>query len=322
MKRLAMLATILMAATSCDKAKEFVRSGQAAGPPQVEPGEALDLAAKPRILFQVFGEASDPRMIPVAAVQDGKLRQITLSREGWEEFDAMFLRRGKSYTLYRDGLPVGVATVRQGMWERAEPLYTLPGCETLTPLAAVSVDRKLKSDFTIEYLASADSFTPPRYARAASSAEVVRQAKQLGYELGTAASITKATLDSLDFRAVAVPTGAHRLPTIIGTFIDPTVEDVRAASGRMVHVFFIADADDSGRYHPSYVHRVNGPLESSAFRRYSDHADITGDGIDELVLEGWQYRGDTFMLVLGYSEGTWSEVFRSRPNSCHDERRR
>jgi hypothetical protein len=89
-----------------------------------------------------------------------------------------------------------------------------------------------------------------------------------------------------------------------------------------VHLFFIAEMDSTGHYRATYLHRVNGPLETAAFRRYSDHADITGDGIDEIVLEGWQYRGDTFMLVLAYSGGDWTEVFRSRPNWCLDERRR
>jgi hypothetical protein len=322
MKRLAMLATILTVATSCDKAKEFVRSGQSAGPPQVDPSEALDLATKPTILFQVFGESSDPRMIPVAAVQDGKVRQITLSRDGWEQFDAMYLRRGKSYNIYRDGAAVGIATVRQGMWERAEPLYSLPGCRTLTPLAAVTLDRKLDANFAVEFLATADTFARPRSAPAASTAQVTRQARALGYELGTAANIARATLDSLDFRAIAVPTGANGMPTLIGSFIDPTVEDASSASALMVHLFFIAEMDSTGHYRATYLHRVNGPLETAAFRRYSDHADITGDGIDEIVLEGWQYRGDTFMLVLAYSGGDWTEVFRSRPNWCLDERRR
>ncbi len=317
-----MLATILTVATSCDKAKEFVRSGQAAGPPQVDPSEALDLSANPTIIFQVFGEASDPRMIPIAAVEKGRLRDITLSKEGWEQFDAMFLRRGKRFPLYRDGLPVGDAVVKQGMWEREEPLYTLPSCQTLTPLAAVSLDGKIKTDFTVEFLAATDTFSHPRYAQATTSAEVVRQARALAYDLGGEASISKATLDSLDFRALAVPTGVGAAPTIVASFVDPTADDPTSTASRMVHLLFVADPDSSGRYRASYVHRINGPLETASFRRYSDHADLDGNGTDELVLEGWQFRGDTFLLVLGWKDGKWEEVFRSRSNWCLDERKK
>lgn len=320
MKRLAMLATILMVATSCDKAKAFLESGQAAGPPQVDPGEALDLASNPTILFQVFGESTDPRMIPVAAVQSGRLRHINLSHEGWQHFDAMFLRRGKTYTLYRDGLPIGAATVKQGMWEREEPLYSLPGCQTLTPLAAVSLDKNLKTDFTVEFLATADTLSKGRPTRAVSKADLTRQARAVAYAAGEPAGITKAMLDSLDFRAMAVPTGASGAPTLVASFIDPTAEDPSTHSGQMVHLFMVAEQDSTGQYQASYVHRINGPLATAAFRRYSDHADLTGDGIDEIVLEGWQYRGDTFLLVVGFVNGEWREVFRSRTNWCLDER--
>jgi hypothetical protein len=319
-KRLAMLATILMVATSCDKAKAFLRSGQAAGPPQVDPSEALDLASNPTILFQVFGESTDPRMIPVAAVQKGRIRHINMSHEGWEHFDAMFLRRGKSYTLYRDGLPVGLATVKQGMWERDEPLYSLPGCHTLTPLAAVALDKKLKTDFTVEFLALADTVTRQRVTRPPSRADLTRQARELAYEVGVPANITKGMLDSLDFRAIAVPTGASNSPTLIASFLDPTAEEPSTHSGQMVHLFLVAERDSTGHYRASYVHRVNGPLATAAFRRYSDHADLTGDGVDEIVLEGWQHRGDTFLLVVGFVNGEWREVFRSRTNWCLDER--
>src|SRR6185312_14339213 len=52
--KLVALATILMVATGCDKAKEFVRAGQKSAPPHFAPGEELDLAGKPDVLFQVF----------------------------------------------------------------------------------------------------------------------------------------------------------------------------------------------------------------------------------------------------------------------------
>ena len=52
------------------------------------------------------------------------------------------------------------------------------------------------------------------------------------------------------------------------------------------------------------------PSGTAEFRRYIDHLDINGDGIDEIVLEGWQFAGETYVSVLGYANGEWSEVFR------------
>ena len=43
---------------------------------------------------------------------------------------------------------------------------------------------------------------------------------------------------------------------------------------------------------------------------------MNGDGVDEIVLEGWQFAGETFVSVLGYANGEWSEVFRGRSSWC------
>jgi hypothetical protein len=42
--------------------------------------------------------------------------------------------------------------------------------------------------------------------------------------------------------------------------------------------------------------------------------------VDEIILEGWTYGGDTFLTVLGWKNGKWSEVYRARSNWCLDER--
>ena len=76
-------------------------------------------------------------------------------------------------------------------------------------------------------------------------------------------------------------------------------------------------ADDAGNgYQPTFRHTASGMVGSAEFRRYIDHLDLNGDGVDEIVLEGWQFAGETFVSVLGYSNGEWSEVFRGRASWC------
>ena len=53
-------------------------------------------------------------------------------------------------------------------------------------------------------------------------------------------------------------------------------------------------------------------------RRYIDHADITGDGVDELLLEGWENGGDSFLLFLRYTNGRWREMARGETSWCGD----
>jgi hypothetical protein len=320
MARLAFIATILMVATSCDKAKELGGLGgkaQAAEPPAAA---RLDLSKKPDILFQVFGEREDPRMIPVAAIEAGALKPIVLAADGWKQFDRMYTRSGVSYPVYQDGNPIGSVKVRQGMWEKeGEPLYTLPNCQLLTPLAAVTIDGVRKPSFTVEYLASSVKLGRSASGRNISADDASRIARAVGATVARGVGIPQGTLDGLDFRAFAIQTGATAEPTVIASFIDPKGESASASGGRTTHIFALADAGANG-YVPTFKHTVNGSAADAEYRRYIDHLDVDGDGIDEIVVEGWQYGGDTFLAVLGYRGGQWEEVFRGRPNWCLDNR--
>jgi hypothetical protein len=313
-----------MVATGCDKAKEFVRAGQTAGPPQLSPGEELDLAGKPDVLFQVFGESGDPRMVPIAAIVGGKMKPIRLSAAGWHKFDEMYQRPGKSYSLYQSGISSGTVDVKRGMWsDTADALYALPGCATLTPMASVKVNGRLASDFTLEFLASTTSaMGKPRAGAAMNQDTVNRIARTLGHDVAKSVGINEAKLDSLSFRAIAFYTGASATPTIIASFIDGSAAKPASIATRTTHLVIIADRDSSGgAYRATFSHRINGPLAAAAFRRYFDHLDIDGDGVDEIVLQGWQFGGDTFLSVLGWREHKWQEIYRTRANWCLDERK-
>ena len=317
-ERVATLVTIVTVVTGCDKAKGFI-GGDRPAPPEVAPSEALNLAARPDILFQIFGEKEDPRMIPIAAIENGELKTITLSSTGWRQFDAMYLRRGKSYTLYEDGRARGTVTVRQGMWERPDaPLYTLPGCEALTPLASVTVSGLAKSSYTVEALASSVERSRARGSSSLSDADLRRTGRQVALEAGARETVDAKTLDALDYRAVAINTGTTDAPTIVASFLDPTASDAGSASSNTVHLFVIADRDADG-YTPTMSHVINGPLSSAVYRRFFDHLDLTGDGIDEIIAEEWRIGQETSLLVLAWAGTKWREIFRGRSSWCLDE---
>jgi len=315
-------ATIVIFAAGCDKAKP---AGGARG--SAEAAEAarsavpqLDLSTRPDILFQVFGERDDPRMIPVAAIRDGTLLPIELSNTGWRRFDGMYLRSGTTYTLYHDGMQAGSVSVRQGMWEKADdPLYSLAKCEQLVPLASVAVTGVPSSSYTIEYFASGARLGKQVAGQSMPPADVAATAKRIGYALGKAEEISQSTLDSLDFRAVALPTGATSRPTIIASFIDPSAGGGDANGGESAHVFAIADAKGGSAYTVTFDHVVKDPTSPRAeYRRYVDHLDLDGNGVDEIILEGWQEAGKTYLIILSYREGKWQETFRGRSSWCLD----
>lgn len=309
---------MLMVATSCDKAKDLAgRQGQAVAP---EPPESQRFAVekKPDVLFQVFGERDDPRMIPIAAVEGGTLKTIVLGSAGWRTFDSLYTRAGAAYTVYRDGRAAGTVTVRQGMWDKPEaPIYSLPRCQLLVPLAAVMVAGVDNSGYTVEFLASSATFAARPQGKPMARDAAIASGKAVAYAVGKTAGLERVRLDSLDFYGIAIQTGATSEPTLIASFIDPGAGDETAGESRSAHVFVIADHKGAA-YEPTFTQSVNGATASAAFRRYLDHLDINGDGVDEIIVEGWQYGGDTQLIALAYRGGRWEEIFRGPPSWCLD----
>jgi len=317
-RQLARIATVGLVVSACSKAHASRRSGAARH--STPSGPELDVRSHPDLLFEVFGDATDPRIIPIAAIRSGQLQQIVLDSVGWHQLDAEYLRSSKSYSLYEDGRATGTVDIRRGMWEKDDALYSLPGCQLLTPMAAVRMTGQgSKSTFTVEYLASNAALGHARAVKAMPSADVERIARAIGEQVAQTVGISKVTLDSLDFRAVAFPSGNGPWPTIVAAFIDPAAENPASTQETTTHLILIADRDSNAtEYHPTYTHRVQGPLASSSFRRYFDHLDVNGDGVDEIFLEGWMFGGDTFLSVLSWKDGKWDETYRTRTKWCLD----
>jgi len=313
MKRFALIATILVAAAGCDKTKAMLGLGHPREPDGPPPEARLDLTKRPNVVFQLFGERDDPRMIPLGAVVDGVLKPIELTSSGWHEFDAMYTRSNKSYPLYQDGAEIGQVHVRRGMWERAnEPLYSLPGCTLVTPLSTVSLETGSRLNFTIEALAATPGVVVRPKAPVKVSKDLDARARRLALDAAHAQGIDTAALRPSAFHFTAINTGATKSPTLVASFLDPEPSE---RNGATAHVLILADDAGNG-YRPTFRHTASGMVGTAEFRRYIDHLDINGDGIDEIVLEGWQFAGETFISVLGYANGEWSEVFRGRSSWC------
>jgi hypothetical protein len=287
------------------------QSAEADGPPR---GARLDLTKRPDIVFQLFGERDDPRMVPVAAVIDGILKPIELTASGWREFDAMYSRSNRTYSLYRDGAQIGDVRVRRGMWERRdEPLYSLPGCRLVTPLAAVSLETEARLSFTVEALAVTSGVTPQSRPPIKPVKGMDARARRLAMDVAKSAGIDTSSLTPSAFHFSAINTGATKSPTLVVSYLDPESSD---RNGATAHVFALADEVGGGSFEPTFKHTASGSVGSAEFRRYIDHLDLNGDGVDEIVLEGWQFAGETYVSVLSYSSGEWRETFRGRSSWC------
>ena len=320
MGRRRLLATTLILALGCDKARQLAGGSASAETPDTPAVARLDLSTRPDMLFQVYGERDDPRMIPVGVLRGGKIEEISLGSSGWKQFDGLYGKPGARYSAYQGGRTVGKVTVRQGMWEEGkDPLYTLPSCKLMVPQSAVTLDAAGKPGYTVSLFAST---TPLREVAVTSmpQGEVDRIGRQVAERVGIGAGIDKAVLDSLNFHATAVSTGVSKWPTIVITMIDRRADEQSAAHEHTAHLLLVADrGEGASDYSPTFKHVVDGDASTGDFRRFVDQIDVAGNGTAELVLEGWKFGGDTFLLFLQYNNGAWTEAFRGRSSWCLDD---
>lgn len=297
------VASILSLAAGCDK-----RAADTAE----EPAQT-SLVNKPRALFFLFGDKSDPRVLPLATLADGKIKPISLDAAGWRNFDQLYFTTGAKLPLYQGGNSVGDAVVRRGMWEGNDALYKLPGCRALRPLAAVTLTGTPSSAVMLELLAMSDPL-PPTPSRPAPTKADSDSAAALATRVGQHEGLTSAARSELDQVLSVLPTGATSHPTLVGSYM----ERGSGVNGKPRHVFIMGDYSDSTKsYVQSFVHV---PVDSlREFRRLIDHADLTGDGVDEVVLEGWRNGGDSFLVFLQYQNGHWREVARGATSWCADK---
>jgi hypothetical protein len=320
MGRRRLLATTLILALGCDKARQLAGGSASAETADAPSAPRLDLSSRPDMLFQVYGERDDPRMIPVGVLRGGKIEEINLGSSGWKQFDGLYGKPGASYNAYQGGRSVGKVTVRQGMWEQGkDPLYTLPSCNLMVPQAAVTLDAMGKPGYTVSLFAS----TTPLHEMPVTSmdqGEVDRIGRQVADRVGLGAGIDRAVLDSLNFHATAVATGVSKFPTIVITLIDRRADEQSAAREHTSHLLIVADrGEGASEYSPSFKHIVDGDASTGDFRRFIDQVDVSGGERAELVLEGWKFGGDTFLLFLQYNNGAWTEAFRGRSSWCLDD---
>ena len=299
-------ASILTGAVGCDKRA-------ASDDVDTPPPRRTSLAGRPTALFLIFGDKGDPRVLPVATLTAGKVTPIQLDAAGWRVFDGMYFREGTKLPVYRDGHTTSDAVVRRGMWEGKDALYKLPGCTALRPLAAATVQgaESAQMPVMLELLGtSAPLAVSP--VRPAPSAADLDSARALADRGAQHEGLTRAARGELDLNVKAIATGATTQPTLVVSWM----ERGGGIGGKARHIFLLGDATPNGGYATSFTYAASDT--AAEFRRLVDHVDLTGDGVDEVVLEGWRNGGDSYLVVLGFQNGKWRELARSGTSWCAD----
>ncbi|HEX7981764.1 MAG TPA: hypothetical protein VF461_24365 [Gemmatimonadaceae bacterium] len=298
------MASILTATAGCSKKVESA---------EVEVPQT-NIANKPNVVFLLFGDRTDPRLLPVATSIQGRLAPVTLNGQGWKDFDHLYFRPGTPLSIYRDGKSDGEAVIRRGMWDDAGPLYKLPHCRNLKPLAAVAARPNEAQEVMVERIATSEPLAAPG-VRAPVPPSALDSARAIANRVAQQQGLTKNARAELDLAVSAISTGATNAPTLVASFM----ERGGGIHGHPRHLFLLADSTGHG-YDASFIHVAGDSLPE--FRRLIDHADITGDGIDELMLEGWANGGQSYLLFLRFVDGKWVEMARGETSWCADPKKK
>lgn len=295
--------SILVLAAGCDKAKQESAD-------ELPPAPSFDVATKPPLVFQAFGTLDSTRLVPIAAVVDGVVKEIVLPDADWRRLDSLYFQAGTEYTVYRDGRPAGVVTVTRRMWEPdSEPLYSLPGCRDVRPMAAVKLKTQVALDPAFEFL----SLSVPGHTGNGKGAEprdlnaAVRDVALLALRTE---GLDTADIDTASFSARAIHMAGGAPATLVANQVDANAGDTGPGAGHTTHFLILGDDLNGKGYQVTYKHLEAGEARTVEFQRVLDHLDLTGDGTDEIFVESWRYAGTNDLVVLARGNGKWHESLR------------
>lgn len=300
-----------MAALACDKPNEDPSDAATAVRPTIDP------AARPTLLYHVFGSREAPKAVPIAALVDGALTPIVLTESGWRQLDSLAFATDTRISIYRDGGSAGEAVVTRGMWPAdSAPLYSIRGCRSLVPQAAVRLESTVPIEQSVEFLGASVPLTQNGTSTEAPPTGAPSVARPIADALALSADIGPEDVKSEDFHARWLRTGVGPTGhTLLISQLDPNAGDEGPGAGNTAHIFALAD-DSAGRWLPSYTHTASGAARSVEFQRLVSYADLTGDGVSEIVVEAWHYAATPDLVVLRWQDGQWRERFRLRQDWC------
>ncbi|MBX9928657.1 MAG: hypothetical protein K2X99_07050 [Gemmatimonadaceae bacterium] len=280
------------------------------------PTPTVDVAQHPPLLFQVFGDATDPRVVPVATIAGGKLDRIIVPVSALHALDSAYFSAGTRYPIFRDGMSAGMLTIRRPMWlPDSEPLYTLPGCKDVMPMGAATLDATVPIESAVEFLATSAPPASRAPVTLPSAAEALRRGRALALEAAKAEGLEAVDLDSLFFYAKWIATRPGKPASLYAVFLDQNGGDIGAGQGHSSSVMVIADDTGAG-YQLTYRSIHSGEVKSVEYRRLLNQLDVDGDGIDELVAEAWRFGSSSDLVILGWRTGAWRELLRVPQRWC------
>jgi hypothetical protein len=256
-------------------------------------------------LLKEFG-GQRPYIVPIGTVAAGKIFPAPSGCEeaqdpGFKNFETAYLRALQSYSVTFGGAPVGVVVLKPPDPTFGGTLVDYDGPAHIHgPVMTLATNARL-------------SESEASFRRAPSPEErklALQFAKDSFAKSGLPATLLQKTkVDNLTHTLLA----PAKLPALIGSF---SVE-VESETGLTHALFFVATVRN-GKLIPEleWVH-ISGTVASEQRMSLIDHADLLGDGQDEIVVMHNYYEEYGFEVYRRTKDGThWEKIFDGPGPAC------
>jgi hypothetical protein len=241
---------------------------------------------------------------PLGKVSAGKVSSVPSGCDAedpsYKDFEASYLKQGKSYQVTFGGSPAGVISLQT-------PDQSF-GNFTLTYNGPANVKGRVMALATNATLAAKGS-----PARKAPTPDERRQALALASQRFTESGISSESLSNMRVENLTHTTlKTSQSPVLIGSF-------TAGAPDRMgpIHGLFLVASERNGELSPELVwmHLALSDTDSETLSLV-DHADLFGDGQDEIVAMLGFYENYRYRVYRRSSNAHWEPVFETDTLGC------
>jgi hypothetical protein len=247
------------------------------------------------------------RIEPIATVDESGLTPVQTSclsdAPASEDFSAKYLQPGTRYSLLFGGASIGEGQVTEQNRSAANASLTYTGTMKIRGQVRALATNAEQSDFRV---ASREAATPEQRATA------VALAREIFSEHGTPETLLPNVRAEYVTRTYLAPSPQ---PSLIGSFTIDT-----GGNEGLVHTLFFVAAQPSEKLVPEllWLHLSENETDEEHLR-FVGHADLFGNGQDELVAKLVSLQTETHRYVIfRRTKGSihWEQIFKTEPLGC------
>lgn len=308
LKTLCAGAVTVVALTGCEKVKQRLYATPEPAVDQSWLRDSAFVAKGPRLLFRTMQKDGQTLTIPIGVFSGNGIRNLRMSKRGWNYLDLVALNAGQPLTPIQDGRPAAPAKVRQRMWENAAtPVDSVQGCPNMIP--TVKVPLPARTHIAVM------NYSLPTNLKSLSAGEVEEAVSGIAQLVVPTIGIRTGQLSRYSRRLHQV-LRVDEPPAVLAEYHDESEQTDTSlmATRQPRHLIIVMEKGVYG-YKPGWVYSTTGKSNDRPILRFLEAMDADGDGRAELFFDVHTPIGP-HLLVFRKKVDAWTEMWRRPPVRC------